>query len=283
MRRDPGIYPSLSYQEYDAIDAVRASHLGAALRSAAHYQAALRTPKAATAAMARGKLVHSLLDPLSVAREFVTYGGDKVRDPKGWRQFKLDNADKQIVSLAELEEAQNIADSCHRSGPARNILRKPGQSELTLVWTDEGTGLPCKCRIDWLTGDEFVDFKTSDDAEPEQFIRRRLVGYVKRDGVWQRRDIYGYSRQLAHYRRGLEANGIHRAAALITVETSDPYPAVVIDIMPSMLAHGDAQVGAALAIIADSTKNASFPAYPSRVKAELPDWACEPEEWKVAS
>jgi hypothetical protein len=272
MKRPPGIYTGLTYEEYDAIDAVRAGHLGAALRSPAHYQAALRTTKSATAAMKRGKLVHSLLDPGSVAREYTTYYGDKVKDPKRWKQFKLDNADKEIVSADELSNAQLIAESCHRAGEARDILRKPGQSEVVLVWTDEVTGLLCKCRIDWLTDDEIVDFKTADDAEPEQFIRRRLVGYVKRDGVWQQRDSYGYCRQLAHYRRGAEAHGLNRGASIIAVETSDPYPVVVIDLQPSMLVHGNAQVSAALAIIADANKHASFPAYPGRVKAELPEW-----------
>lgn len=275
MKREPGIYENLTYEEYDAIDAVRAGHLASALRSPAHYQAAMRSPKPATAAMKRGKLVHSLLDPSSVAREFTTYCGDKVKDPKRWKQFKIDNAGKEIVTVEELAEAQRIAESCHRAGPAGDIVRKPGQSELVLVWLDRATGLLCKCRIDWLTADEFVDFKTTDDGEPEQFIRRRLVGYVKRDGSWQKRDDYGYSRPLAFYRRGLDAHGLDRAAGIIAVETSDPYPVVVIDVQADMMAHGDAQCSAALDIIATANKSACFPAYPLRVKATLPEWVSD--------
>ena len=69
------------------------------------------------------------------------------------------------------------------------MLTAGGQWEQTIHWTDQETGLPCKCRPDLLVpGLAICDLKTASDPSPEGFNRA-----VER---------YGYAHQAEHYRAG---------------------------------------------------------------------------------
>ena len=69
-----------------------------------------------------------------------------------------------------------------------------GEHEKSFFWTDEETGIPCKCRPDSFgqIKDKYicVDLKTTNDAETDKFMRDALK--------------FGYDVQAYHYCRGLE-------------------------------------------------------------------------------
>lgn len=58
-----------------------------------------------------------------------------------------------------------------RSHPTAGPLFAEGQAEVSLMWTDETTGVPCRARPDWLRSDCIVDYKTSPSAAPSHIAK----------------------------------------------------------------------------------------------------------------
>jgi len=89
---------------------------------------------------------------------------------------------------------RGMAESLRRHPKASKIMER-GIGESTIRWNDPATGLLCKGRTDWRVPDLnlAVDLKSTADASGRAFMRDA--------------DIYGYDRQSAMYRDGLDAVG----------------------------------------------------------------------------
>lgn len=123
-----------------------------------------------------------------------------------------------------------------------------GQSELTLVWQDEGTGVWCRARLDrWL--DPFaLDYKTCADASPEGF--RRAI------------EDHGYHIQRSFYLRGALALGLDPAEFLFTAqEKVPPYFVAAYRINARSARIGDQLAQAALERYRDCTASGIWPGY----------------------
>lgn len=126
-----------------------------------------KAPDKETDALIFGKLAHCLLlEPEEVDKRFlVTDWGAKSRGIK-YEEAKLMNPGKTLVSYAEYEKACRMLANLRKHPLAREIVRG-AICEVPFTWTDELTGLPCKCKMDALKntrqGLVIVDYKTSSD------------------------------------------------------------------------------------------------------------------------
>ena len=87
-----------------------------------------------------------------------------------------------------------------------------GEHELSYFWTDEDTGLKCKVRPDSINHKlkVIVDYKTTDDAETERFMRQAIK--------------LGYDLQASYYLDGVKANtGEDYIFVFIAQEKKPPY------------------------------------------------------------
>ena len=249
MIRQPGIYTDLSMAEYLDIEATNSSRLKLLDRSPAHY--AEYKPLKKTPALAFGSICHTALleqtefdkryvvlpsyetnkDNLTQSGKLTTSKATKYYRAK-LAEFQEQHAGKEIISADDWNRAWSCSEACHRNERVSDLLRAPGETELTIVWREEfkhndgrQIDLLCKGRIDKLitgntalelTGGEsnylIVDLKTTADlADFGTSIAR-----------------YRYDLQLEFYQYGLvdlietnDETGIE--AHIIAVETDAPY------------------------------------------------------------
>ncbi len=83
------------------------------------------------------------------------------------------------VYQAKVDLMMRVADSVKSHDRARKLVFGQGIPHIAFRWTDEATGLPCKCQIDMLhctPSDNvepkmIVDVKTAKDATPKGFMK----------------------------------------------------------------------------------------------------------------
>lgn len=199
---------------------IRFSHLKAAGRSPAHARLALMGEgDDETRSMERGSATHALLfETVPV----VAYPG-AVRRGKEWEAFQANHADDLIVTAADYEKANRMADAVRANYLAQDVLR--GTREKTLLWKDGGR----ECRAtpdvaDYLN--HVTELKTCATADPQRF-------------TWQALRMH-YHAQLAWYLDAVVACGLGRpqAAYIVAVESSAPWPVTVLRLTDRALEAG---------------------------------------------
>jgi hypothetical protein len=97
------------------------------------------------------------------------------------------------LSQSELNIIVGLARSIRSNPTANAAFKQDGESELSIFWIDEETGLWLKCRPDFLPYNcQLVpDYKTTTSAKPEN--------------LWTSFIDYGYHLQAAMYRQGIKA------------------------------------------------------------------------------
>ncbi len=247
--------------EYHAIDAVSNSLITQILRSPAHARAYLTQQREPTKAMEFGTAFHAaILEPLSFARTYDVFDGDR-RTKAGKEEYeRLTSSGIKLLSADDMATIQGMMQSVHSHVAAAELLRE-GEAELSVTWTDDATGLPCKCRPDWWIGDTLVDVKTTDDASPEGFARAIAK--------------YGYHRQAAWY---LQGTGAARFK-FIAVEKTAPYAVGVYELDALSLNQGASECDRALSIWNDALIRSSYTAYSEDCELiSLPNWAFDKDE-----
>uniref|UniRef100_A0A6H1Z9N2 Putative exodeoxyribonuclease 8 PDDEXK-like domain-containing protein n=1 Tax=viral metagenome TaxID=1070528 RepID=A0A6H1Z9N2_9ZZZZ len=216
--------------------------------------------------------------------QYAVYPG-AVRRGKQWDHFVVDHGEdpRPIILQSHFDKSMEIGrqmegreplsrdhyDTAQIIGAAvkaspSSALLVDGQAEVTVQWTDEKTGLDCKCRPDYLRKDMLIDFKTAKRVDPRGFDRAA--------------GDYLYHAQLAFYREGCTRAGLLDPGAdvvIIPAQSQPPYEAAgPVDLKEQELAAGDVvwrwcldRLAACLA--ADWWPGAS----PDRRKMELKPWA----------
>lgn len=246
---------------YHAHPALGSSRLRELLKSPAHFKANTRRE---TEALALGSLVHTLvLEPETFPDRYVVVPKIDGRTKEGKAQRAALADDPRIAVDGEIMAE---ASACATSIMAHRVYQhiRDAQTEHTVFWTDEETGIECKARFDVL-GPLLVDLKTTRDASPKGFQRAIAT--------------YGYHIQAAHYMAGAIANGMEpRGFLFACVETSPPYlPAGYLMGNPT-LEQGERERREALLTYAQCLREDRWPGYnDDRIEViDLPQWA-----WKV--
>lgn len=196
-------------------------------------------PKAQTADMRLGTLVHSLLlenesPVVQIPRELLGKGprgpntACNTKAAKDWREA-AESRGLLVMSPDEVEIAEAMANSVR--GRLAAWLSRPSQREQSVHWIDERTGLELKCRPDWLieNGETVfvLDLKTTESNQPRKF--KRSI------------EDYGYHVQAAMYSDGVrEITGKLTEFYFVGVEKEPPYVCCIHEIAPDSLrmAHG---------------------------------------------
>ncbi len=175
-----------------------------------------------------------------------------------------------ILSPDEAAAIEAIAKSVH-AHPGVALLRQNGGCEVSLAWTDPGTGLKLKGRIDkWipecrLPGDTkatptILDLKSVRSASP-----RAIETAI---------ETYGWQRRAAMYRHGIETlTGLRPDYFLVCVEKEPPYAVAVYQLDEQSLAGGNWEYHNLLALWANCLRTNKFPGYGEDIQSiGVPAW-----------
>lgn len=264
-----GLHPGIAESDYHA----RAEHiasksaLDAIDRSPAHYLAWRAEPREPTPAMRFGSAFHAaLLEPDRFARAYAAepdFGDCRNKDNKRRRDdWRAEHDGATPISLDDATTIERMVASV-RAHPLARAMLVGGEPELTVRWTDDVTGLPCKGRLDYYAKARglIVDVKTAADASPAAF--RRSVA------------DYRYHVQGALYLQGTQAaRADARAFVFVVVEKAPPYAVATYMLDAQALSRGAAAARRNLDTLAECIRTNNWPAYPVAIQdLSLPPWA----------
>lgn len=208
----------MTEQEYRQHPAVNKSTLWEMRKSPAHYKYALEHPREDTPALRFGRALHmAVLEPEAFKQHYVLMPEIDRRTKAGkeeYQRFMEYAGDREIISHDDYEAILGMHDAIWADQDAADLL-DGCQTEQPVFWTDDATGIECKCRIDACKPGVVIDLKTCESASTEAF---------KRDAL-----RLGYDVQAAHYLRGYRAHfGRNADWYFIAVEKKPPYAVNVI-------------------------------------------------------
>ena len=259
--------------EYHALTSVVSkSHLDLVARSPLHYWARYVDPKRVepepTAAMLLGTAVHTLvLETDQFAERYVAAPEGIDRRTKAGKElfaeWEAQAAGRTVLTKADADLIQAMGRAVHGHPAAAYLLGLPGKAETTHMWTDEATGLECKCRPDWLVddGSMIVDLKTTEDASP--------AGFAKSIANFR------YHVQASWYLDGLERATGRRPEQFIflVVEKKWPHPVAVYAADAEMVAAGQVTAARDMLLLAECRDADYWPAYSDQIETiSLPPW-----------
>jgi hypothetical protein len=257
----------LSNANYHRDPAVSKSHLDQVAKSPAHYWARYLDPNRVipepTAAMVLGTALHTaVLEPHLWREQFVVPPHAFDRRTKAGKElaqaFEAEAKGKTVLTPDDADRIRLMADAVHRHPASSFLLELPGTREASYFWTDEETGLRCKCRPDWHSIDRrlIVDVKTTKDASPREFAR-----------------------SVAAFRYHVQANWYQRPFPeaeqflFIAVESQPPHLVAVYAATPEMVAAGGRAADRDLRLLAACREAGAWPGYSDEIlPLELPSW-----------
>jgi hypothetical protein len=268
----PGVYHDITNEAYHSGAGLSKSGLDKIAKSPAHYFAAYLDPQRPprpepTPAQLAGTLAHcAILEPGEFAKRYAV-GPDVSRATKAWKEFeaslpagvtgiKPEDYARAFAQAASLRRLPDIADALSR-----------GNAEVSAYWTDEQTGVLCKCRPDFVhdcgdAGVILVDVKTTGDDSPADFARS-----IAR---------FRYHVQAAWYSDGFELASGRDVLAFVFAAVEGEYPfapsAVILD--PESIEQGRREYRRDLNSFAACMASGQWPGYGSGVAmVSLPKWA----------
>lgn len=246
---------TLTASEYHAHSAVGSTSLKNVLRSPAHYKYELENPSEQTPAQAFGTAAHeAILEPNLFTTNAVVmpkFEGTGSRNAK--EQWLLENHGRRVLKAEEMADILGMLKAISLHKTARGLLAG-GAAEESFFWIDPLTGIPCKCRPDFLrAGNILVDVKTTQDASLTSF----------------QRDItnFKYHMQAAHYLAGVSAvtGETFDKFLIVAVEKYAPYGVAVYQLDESTIEKGGELRTRALGVLAECAKTKVYPCYPDEV------------------
>lgn len=145
------------------------------------------------------------------------------RSGNKYKDFCAEHAGCILLKPDEFDAIRWMADEVFRE--AREVIEAAGVIETTIKWTDEASGLLCKCRPDKLCQRVIVDIKTGADVTPE--------GFAKSCGAF-RYDVQG-----THYRSGVEQeHGVTADVLFVAIEKTPPYRVKIYELSPADMDTG---------------------------------------------
>lgn len=245
--------------------AVSSSGLKELLRSPMHFQHYLNGERQEREVFRLGTAIHAaLLEPDRFAAEYLI-APDKGRskDSKAaYEEFIKQHPGAYFISQSEMDMINGIAEQVSKHSYASELL-KLGVAEQSFFWTDEETGILCKCRADLLAAPfAILDVKSMEDASRESFSRSCAN--------------YNYDLSAAMYQEGIEiVTGESLEFAFLAVEKKAPHGAALYRASEEFLEKGRARFRRALRILQDCRDANFFPSYQpggSFEDIDLPRW-----------
>ena len=186
---------------------------------------------------------------------------------KEWRA-EQEAAGLIVVSAAEQQQVNAMAESVLTHDLARGWFELPGHSEASMFATDPGTGLRLRCRFDRLPDDPraAIDLKTTLDASPEGFKKRAhdLRYHVSRAHYLHTADLAGHPRQ---------------EMVFVAVENKAPYLVAVYQFDREQVERGEREARRARELLKRCQELGEWPGYsPNLEFLEAPAYAMYQDE-----
>lgn len=155
----------------------------------------------------------------------------------------------------ELNQVVGTARAIKENKQAYAAFKQKGESELSIFWKDEGSGLWLKCRPDFLPYDceSVPDYKTCTSVNPAVFYKDFLN--------------FGYHIQAAMYREGIRAvTGKDVQAFFFVAQEKEP-PYITQVFIPDMglIEHGNKAVRNAINVYLNCKESGVWNTYSDRV------------------
>lgn len=233
----------MTYAEYASLPGINWSRLKLMAKSPLHFKEEVIGD---SDPMSFGRAAHcTVLEPLEFPRLYVLWDGGTKRG-KAWDKFCEANAGKYPLSERDYNRAVAVRDAVLNHPVAGPYFTGPGESEVTLQWTDAGTGLNCKARLDRSLPGTVVDLKTAADAGPDAFARAAAR--------------YQYAHQMAHYCMGANyAYGAEHRAVIVAVESEAPHDVCVYELSEDDLWTAGEEVKALLRRVKECMASGQWP------------------------
>jgi len=174
------------------------------------------------------------------------------------------DAGKVILRYEDAQTVLAMAASL-RARKLASALLSNGESEVTLAWQDEKTGVWLRCRPDYLPAKRRIipDLKTCADGSHKAFSRAI--------------DNNGYALAAAVYLEGIRVifgEDIHRAWVHIAIEKEAPHVVALWQLPPEDILRGHHLFRRAVNIFADCQRENRWPGYADEpAMCGLPGWA----------
>lgn len=180
-----------------------------------------------------------------------------------WNRWDAENDGKIVLSSGDFALIDAMHSALMRDPDIADIISDDGDSEVTLRWVDEESGLSCKARADrWnRRRRRMADLKTTEDAGEIAF-GRSVVNY-------------GYDITHAHYSEGARACGEPiEKYVIIAQEKTFPFLAALYELDAQAEARGYEIRGRGMATMAECLASNTWPGYPRGIQPlALPGWA----------
>lgn len=236
-----------------------------------HRRYILQTePSVSTDAMARGTLVHSVLemgwdraaDRIKVIpADYLTASGamSSSKDAKKWL---ADQGDSLLVTPADAEFLTEVQAQCDLNKAVAKLLADIKHKEVSIRW-QRADGTKLKCRPDAITnGGRVIDYKTTKYKNPSRDFHRACVDYK-------------YGLQSALYQEGAAAAGFSGEPLIfVLISTVSPYTVIAKTLPQRFISVGKAQMERAIADIAARTSFGDWTpdGYGSVDELYMPEW-----------
>jgi exodeoxyribonuclease VIII len=256
--------------KYESIKALNWSSLKEVSTSPRAYRWRQDHPREDTAALAMGRAVHcAILEPAEFAARYIVRPADidgRTKAGKAW----LDDArasGREVLTADQGETVEECVASVRAHHDVAELLEGCA-TEQVVTWTDPGTGVACKGRLDALTPRTVIDLKTTRElARFEQDAARLL-----------------YHAQVAWYLDGARAAGVvddDARAWIVAVETVGPFDCGPLEVAGADLDAGREVYRRLLDTWVSCRETGEwYGRIPVGRRLELPRWApgFEPEE-----
>ena len=259
-----------SFSEYAARPEVNASSLKRLAVSPLAYRWANEHPDDGDTASRRDlRANHCLVleGPEVFAAQYSLYPG-ATRRGKDYNDHCTSHSGMEPLLQSGWDAAHAVAAAVQSHPVAGPLMARPHRSELTVCWTDEATGLPCKGRIDCLTS-------RAGPSGPLLIVDMKGVGEMDTRAIGRQGEKLGWPLQLAHYRAGVRAiTGREVEVAVLATQTKAPYDVAVLDFAAADLDAADIERRALLELLVACRESGEWPGrYPVAVPYQRPDWA----------
>ena len=198
-RKKKVMFEVMSNAEYRQREGLASTDIKRMMKSMATWKYFVDNPQEErdTPSLKFGRAYHKFcLEPYDFENEFIVSPKIDRRTKEGkaeYEAFLKQAGNKEVIDEETYDQLTKMRDVLYATPYVKKLI--DGEHEKSFFWTDEKTGIPCKCRPDSF-GDFggqgiCVDLKTTTDAETDAFMRSALK--------------FNYDVQAAHYTAGLEA------------------------------------------------------------------------------
>ena len=175
----------MSDKEYFAVDAMSASMLKAGAVSMKYMQYRKDTPMVASSTMINGSFMHmATLEPMRFADV------PEVTQKKRSAALTEEHGELGYLPAGVAQKYLDAATSLHAHPKVVELgLFQEGEPEAEIYWDEDGK--PCKCKVDWLGPDYWIEYKTTANLDSFQYTSEKMF----------------YNLQLGWYHRGVATLG----------------------------------------------------------------------------